>query len=212
MPTPSNRFIDAMLSLDFFDVSTWLSWIPKGPLHLFLYRNLRKISSGNAELARGSFARARLATDKVLEFLRSGRAEVLDADILSFEGKRIRFNHRPPGGPRGALGQERLIEADMCVLASGYQAPSLHFLPEDCLQEPYTPPNWYLQAFPPTHMDICAINCAYTDAVGPFGLYHVAVYTRFLLMCLVDPLARPSEKGMKKWADLSRWFRSMVPR
>ncbi|KAK5550324.1 hypothetical protein LTR46_011671 [Exophiala xenobiotica] len=158
--TPSSRFIDAMLSLDLFDVSTWLSWIPAGPLNLFLYRNLLKISLGNAEVARGSFARARLATDKLLDFLRSGRAELLDADILSFEGKGVRFEHRPPGGPRGGLGQERLVEADMCVVASGYQAPSLHFLPEDCLQEPYTPPNWYLQAFPPTHTWIFAPSTA----------------------------------------------------
>ncbi len=30
-------------------------------------------------------------------------------------------------------------------MATGYQRPSLSFLPPEVFEEPYQPPNWYLQ-------------------------------------------------------------------
>ena len=39
----------------------------------------------------------------------------------------------------------------------------------------------------------------------------MGIYTRFLLIYLVDPLARPQEYWMKKWIDMTRWIKSKAP-
>jgi len=46
----------------------------------------------------------------------------------------------------------------------------------------------------------------------PFiGNYHIGIYTRLLLMFLVDPLTRPQEYWMKKWIDMTRFLNSRAP-
>lgn len=60
-------------------------------------------------------------------------------------------------------------------------------------------------------MSICANNCTYVNAIGTVGNYHIGIYTRLLLMFLVDPLARPREAWMKRWIDMTRWIKSKAP-
>ena len=60
-------------------------------------------------------------------------------------------------------------------------------------------------------MDICANNCTYINAIGTVGNYHIGIYCRFLLMFLVDPLARPNERLMKTWIDFTRWVKQFAP-
>jgi hypothetical protein len=60
-------------------------------------------------------------------------------------------------------------------------------------------------------MDICANNCTYVNAIGTVGNYHIGIYTRFLLMFLVDPLSRPNERLMKLWIDATRFVKSRAP-
>ena len=40
---------------------------------------------------------------------------------------------------------------------------------------------------------------------------HIGIYTRLLLVFLVDPLARPQEYWMKKWIDMTRFLKSRSP-
>jgi len=49
------------------------------------------------------------------------------------------------------------------------------------------------------------------NAIGTVGNYHIGIYTRLLLMFLVDPLARPQEYWMKKWIDMTRALKSYAP-
>ncbi len=72
-------------------------------------------------------------------------------------------------------------------------------------------PHLAVQVFPPSHMSICANNCTYVNAIGTVGNYHIGIYTRLLLMFLVDPLARPSEYWMKKWIDMTHWMKRRAP-
>lgn len=147
----------------------------------------------------------------VLDQVRSGRADWLRGDIMHFTETGIQFKHRSQGVPKGGPGKQEHIEGDMCIMATGYQRPSLSFLPDDCFQEKYQPPNWYLQVFPPGHMDICANNCTYVNAIGTVGNYHIGIYTRFLLMFLVDPLSRPNEWLMKLWINFTRFVKQRAP-
>lgn len=99
----------------------------------------------------------------------------------------------------------------MIILATGYKRPSLNFLPEEVFQEPYGPPRWYLQIFPPQHPSICCNNCTYVNAIGTVGNYHIGIYTRLLLMFLVDPLTTPKTGWMKRWIDMTSKLKSLAP-
>lgn len=46
---------------------------------------------------------------------------------------------------------------------------------------------------------------------GTVGSWHIGIYTRLLLVFLVDPLARPQEYWMKKWIDMTRFLKSRSP-
>lgn len=206
---PRNPVVDMLLAFNIFGQETIFSWIPESLLRLFFYRDLKDLSPPPG--SKGIFEETPMVNDDVLELVRSGKAKWYRGDIVEFEENGIRFNHRSQGTPKGGPGREDLIEGDICILAMGYKRPSLTFLPDDCFEEPYAPPNWYLQVFPPGHMDICANNCTYVNAIGTVGNYHIGIYTRFLLMYLVDPLTRPQERWMKRWIDMTRWIKSKAP-
>ncbi|KAK3044498.1 hypothetical protein LTS18_001135, partial [Coniosporium uncinatum] len=207
---PRNPFIDMLLALNIFGSETIFSWIPESFLRLFFYRDLASLAPPPGS-SKGLFTETPMVNDDVLELVRSGKASWLRGDIKHYTENGILFNHRSQGVPKGGPGREELIEADMVILATGYERPSLSFLPDDCFAEPYDPPNWYLQVFPPEHTDICANNCTYVNAIGTVGNYHIGIYTRFLLMYLVDPLARPQQWWMKRWIDMTRFIKSKAP-
>lgn len=96
-------------------------------------------------------------------------------------------------------------------MATGYKRPSLSFLPDEVFEEPYGPPRWYLQVFPPQHPSICANNCTYVNAIGTVGNYHIGIYTRLLLMFLVDPLTTPKTWWMERWIDMTSTLKSLAP-
>lgn len=146
---PRNPVIDVLLSLNILGSETWFSWIPENLLRLFFYRDLSDLSPPRGS-GKGLFTETPMVNDDVLDQVRSGAASWLRGDIKRFsaDGKGIVFNHRSQGTPKGGPGREELIEGDLCILATGYERPSLGFLPPECFEENYEPPNWYLQVFP----------------------------------------------------------------
>ncbi|KIW04250.1 uncharacterized protein PV09_04555 [Verruconis gallopava] len=206
---PRNPVIDALLSMNVFGGETPFSWIPERLLRVFFYRDLSDLSPPPG--SKGIFTDTPMVNDDVLELVRSGKAEWLRGDVEKFTENGIVFNKRAQGVPKGGPGKEMLVEADIVIMATGYSRPSLRFLPDDCFEDGYEPPNWYMQVFPPKHVEICANNCTYVNAIGTVGNYHIGIYTRFLLMYLVDPLARPREPLTKFWIDMVRWIKRRAP-
>ncbi|KAI9840192.1 MAG: hypothetical protein M1837_001864 [Sclerophora amabilis] len=204
---PRNPVVDILLSLNPFGEETMLTWIPEALLRRFFYRELSDLSPPD----KGLMTDTPMVNTDVLDQIRSGRASWHRGDIIGFEENGIRFNHRAQGVPKGGPGKESVVEGDIVIMATGYQRPSLAFLPEKVFEEPYAPPNWYLQTFPPEYMSICANNCTYVNAIGTVGNYHIGIYTRILLMFLVDPLTRPREPLMKLWIDITRYLKGRAP-
>lgn len=209
---PRNPVVDVLLSLNIFGSETIFSWIPEDILRLFFYRDLSDLSPPRNS-GKGIFTETPMVNSDILDLVRSGKASWLRGDILEYSstGTGINFNQRSQGVPKNGPGVEKLVEADIVIMATGYKRPSLKFLPDSCFEDPYSPPNWYLQVFPPAHPEICANNCTYVNAIGTVGNYHIGIYTRFLLMYLVDPLARPRTWWMKRWIDMTRFVKTRAP-
>ena len=151
---PRNAIIDTALAWNVFGQQTVLSRIHETHLRQLFYRDLQDIAPSD----KGLFTDTPMVNSDVLGRLRSGQAEWIRCDIEMFSEKGLMVNRRSKGVPPGGPGRDELVEVDVVVMATGYKRPSLSFLPDDCFEEPYGPPNWYLQTFPPPHPSISAIN------------------------------------------------------
>lgn len=151
---PRNPLFNALLALNVLGHETLLSRIPEALLRRFFYRDLADLALAD----KGIFTDTPMVNSNVMERLRAGRAEWVRCDIEGFTERGVVVNRRARGVPAGGVGHRKIIDADMVVMATGFHRPSLSFLPDDCWEEPYGPPNWYLQTFPPTHPSISAIN------------------------------------------------------
>ena len=142
---PRNAFVDALLAFNIFGQETFLSWIPEAFLRIFFYRDLEDL----APQSQGLFTETPMVNSDIFHQIRTGKAEWLRGDIIGFTENGIKFNHRSKGVPKGGPGRESVVEGDMVIMATGYQRPSLAFLPDEVFTEPYQPPNWsvVLKAF-----------------------------------------------------------------
>ncbi|KAJ5391085.1 hypothetical protein N7509_006575 [Penicillium cosmopolitanum] len=204
---PRNILVQSLLAFNIFGQETSLSWIPEWLLRKFFYRDLQDIAPTDD----GIFTQTPMANSELFNQIREGKARWLRGDIVSLEEEGILFNHRAKGVPKGGPGKEALVEADIIVMATGFKRPSLTFLPDEVFEEPYGPPNWYLQVFPPKYPYVCANNSTYVNAIGTVGNMHIGIYTRFLIMFLTDPLTRPTEGRMKTWIDFTRFLKRLAP-
>lgn len=204
---PRNAFVDVLLAFNIFGQETIFSWIPETILRLFFYRDLKDI----APTQQGLFTETPMVNSEIFHQIRQGKASWLRGDIMELVEDGVQFNKRAQGVPKNGPGHTQLVESDVLIMATGYKRPSLSFLPEEVFEEPYGPPRWYLQVFPPEHPSICANNCTYINAIGTVGNYHIGIYTRLLLMFLVDPLTTPKTYWMKKWIDMTSTLKSLAP-
>ncbi len=204
---PRNFLVDALLAFNIFGQETIFSRVPEFILRIFFYRDLKDIAPAD----RGLFTETPMVNSDIFRQIRAQKAQWLRGDIEEVRENGIYFRHRARGVPKGGVGYERLVEGDMIILATGYKRPSLNFLPEEVFQEPYGPPRWYLQVFPPQHPSICCNNCTYVNAIGTVGNYHIGIYTRLLLMFLVDPLTTPKTVWMERWIDMTSKLKSLAP-
>lgn len=151
---PRNAIVDILLAFNIFGQETFLSWIPELLLRKFFYRDLQDL----APKGKGIFTDTPMVNSDVMHKIRNGQADWVRGDIEDFTEDGVVVNRRARGVPKGGPGKKEVIPADIIVMATGFKRPSLSFLPDDCFDEPYEPPNWYLQTFPPTHPSISAIN------------------------------------------------------
>lgn len=204
---PRNVFVDTLLSFNIFGQETRFSIIPEFLLRKLFYRDLEQLAPAD----KGIFMDTPMVNSDVMHKLREGKAEWVRCDIEEFNESGVVVNRRAKGVPKGGPGHEEVVDADIVVMATGFKRPSLSFLPKDCFNEPYPPPNWYLQTFPPSHPSISAINCTYLSAIGTVGNWHIGIYTRILIMFLVDPLTRPRQFWMERWIDMTKMLKMNSP-
>jgi hypothetical protein len=162
---PRNPVVDILLSFNIFGGETPFSWIPETMLRKFFYRDLQDLAPSD----KGLFTGTPMVNSDVMDKIREGKAEWLRGDIKGFTEEGVKFNLRSKGVPTGGPGREKIIKGDIVVMATGFDRPTLNFLPEDSFVDPYSPPNWYLQTFPPQHVSVCANNCTVSSLTNPFS-------------------------------------------
>ncbi|MCJ1355029.1 MAG: hypothetical protein MMC33_005020 [Icmadophila ericetorum] len=150
-----------------------------------------------------------MVNSDVLHQIREGKAQWYRGDIIRMTKNGILFNHRSKGVPKGGPGREEEIKGDMVIMATGYKRPSLAFMPKNCFEEPYQPPNWYLQCFPPQYMDICAINTTYTNGIDKSP--HLDDASTLTSLQAASEISTPQEYWMKRWIDMTRFLKRTSP-
>lgn len=193
--------------MNIFGEEPTFSFIPEFLLRWFFYRDLKDL----APHTKGFYTGTPMCNDQILDQIRTGRCRWLKSDILAATATGMSINHRGSKVPKGGPGTKMQVDADIIVKATGFERPDISFLPEDVFEEPFAPPAWYLQSFPPTHPEICAINSIYINAIGTVGHVHIGIYTRLLMVFLLEPSAKPTQAQMERWIVWVGWLKRKAP-
>ncbi|PKI84466.1 hypothetical protein MVES1_001525 [Malassezia vespertilionis] len=204
---PRNIFVDCLLAMQPFGREMPLSFIPEWFIRKFHYREL----VDKMAPTEGFYIGTPIVNNEMLQLVRSGRADYHRGDVKRITKDGVIWNARKRGQKKGAKGEEKFSEADIIVLATGFQRPTFDFLPDDLFPEDYTRPNMYLQVFPVTDWSVLCTNSTFHNAVGTVGHVHIGMYARILALFLNDPNSRPAPKDMRLWVDLIRHVKENAP-
>ncbi|KAG8820870.1 hypothetical protein FRC17_009998, partial [Serendipita sp. 399] len=193
---PRNMFIDVLIAMQPFGREMPLSFLWEGFLKRWQYRGVEDL----VPVRRGLFEGTPIVNDEFLYHVRSGRCDYVRGDTLRLTSKGVLVNARSRISKPGDKGEDKEIEADVVVLATGFERPSIDFLPRDLFPEGYARPDLYLQNFSTEDWSILMTNSAYINAIA-------LVDVRILLVLLLDAGARPTPKDMKLWVDLVRYLK-----
>ncbi|KAH9811541.1 hypothetical protein DFH28DRAFT_1084821 [Melampsora americana] len=142
-----------------------------------------------------------IVNDDFLQLIRDGSAEYLRGTTTSFvpEGVKVQT--------RGHL-KTTVVKADVVIDATGFERPSFGFLPSTLFPSGYDLPALFLHSFSVDDSTILFTNSVYEEAIGTVGHVHIGVYTRIMMMFLLDPKTAPEPKNMRLWVDIVRYLKS----
>ncbi|KAI0051320.1 FAD/NAD-P-binding domain-containing protein [Auriscalpium vulgare] len=206
---PRNIVLDTTISAQPFGREMPLSVVWETLLKYTQYHGVEDLVPYN----KGLYESTPVLNDVFLQHVRDGRCEYVRGDTLRFTKSGVLVRVRPRGSKSGDKGpddqpfQEKDFAGPVVVLATGFHKPELDFLPEDLFPEGYGRPNLYLQNFSTEDWSVLTTNSSYQNAIGTVGHFHIGIYTRILLLLLLDKNARPRPEDMKLWVDFLRWVK-----
>ncbi|KAM0792812.1 hypothetical protein ACM66B_002578 [Microbotryomycetes sp. NB124-2] len=204
---PRNTVFEAMLALQPFGRTMPLSFIPETFIRWFHYRDLKHLSPQHTRL----FESTPIVNNDFLRHIRQGLVHYKRGDTQALTAEGVKFSLRGVKSKPGDKGIDKVEEADVIVLATGYERPSIDMLPNDLFPEDgersYQRPNLYLQNFSVEDWSILLTNSSYMDAIGTVGNWHIGLYARILMLFLMDKRCRPVPKAMKLWVDFLDWIK-----
>ncbi|KAJ8516717.1 hypothetical protein ONZ45_g6002 [Pleurotus djamor] len=118
---------------------------------------------------RGIFEGTPVVNDEFLEHVRMGRCTYIRGDPIRCTSSGLVVNARRRGSKPKDEGEETHIEADIIVLATGFERPNIDFFDKTLFPEGYDRPNLYLQNFSTEDWSILMTNSAYQNAIGTVG-------------------------------------------
>ncbi|CAD6913910.1 unnamed protein product [Tilletia controversa] len=206
---PRSTIIDIVLALNPFG----RQGILMGPVAQFLIRKLhyRDLEDKMAPYKVPLFAGTPIVNNSALTHIREGKADYQRGDLIEVQEHGVLFNKRGKTQKKGEEGEHVEYEADVIVVATGFNRPTLDFLPKDLFPEDYTPPSCYLQVFPVQDPSVLLTNATYKNAIGTVGNWHIGIYARIAMVLLMDQKCRPHPRNMRLWTDLIRFIKEKSP-
>ena len=198
---PRQLLVDCFITL-FPYGSRWLAWlVPEQLIRRLHYRELDEKMSPTTPLYSGT----PVVNNDFLRLVRQGAADYQRGETTLLHHDGIEYNFWTRNQSKDEQGETRFMSADMIVLATGFERPTIDFLPKDLFPSGYTRPNMYLQCFPVTDASVVCTNATYVNGIGSVGHFHIGLYVRLLALFLHRPETRPSPAGMRKWVDSLRY-------
>lgn len=204
---PRATIVDAALAMQPFGRETHLSKIPEFLLRKLHYRDLEEKMAPT----QGFYVDTPIVNSSALQHIRQGKADYLRGDIKHLTNDGVEFNFRKRGQKKETPGKHMSIDADVIVIATGFEVPQINFLPQDLFPEDYTRPNLYLQVFPIEDVSVVTTNASFVKAVGTVAHVHIGIYTRILALFLMEDETRPHPRDARLWVDLIRWIKENAP-
>ncbi|VDB98181.1 unnamed protein product [Peniophora sp. CBMAI 1063] len=201
---PRNTFIDTIISAQPFGQEMPLSFVWEWFIRTFHYRDLKDLSPKGLGIYEGT----PVVNNAFLDHIRAGKVQYIRGDTERLVENGVRVKTRTRDQPVGAEdAKSETIEGDIVVLATGFERPTLDFLPDDVFPDGYARPDLYLQNFATEDWSVLCTNSSYVNAIGTVGHIHIGIYTRILLLFLLDAGARPDVRDMKLWVDVVRFVK-----
>ncbi|KAJ7172025.1 FAD/NAD(P)-binding domain-containing protein [Mycena filopes] len=200
---PRNIFFDTFLACQPFGREMPLSFLWESFLKHWHYYGVHDLVPADSGLFEGT----PVVNDDFLKHVRKGACKYVRGDPVRLTAAGVVANVRERGSKSGSDGREETIDADVIVLATGFEKPTISFLDEGLFPEDYQRPNLYLQNFCTEDWSILLTNSSYMSGIGTVGHFHIGIYTRILLTLLLDENARPAPKDMKLWVDGIRFLK-----
>ncbi|KAK4702535.1 hypothetical protein P7C70_g3687, partial [Phenoliferia sp. Uapishka_3] len=200
---PRNTIFDIMLALQPFGREMPLSFIPEWIIRTFHYRDQKDKSPPH----KGLFEGTPIVNDEFLVHLRQGLVTYKRGDTLEITSQGVKFSGRPRESKPGDKGVESIETADIIVMATGFERPSVDMLPKDLFPHEsdgrsYSRPNLYLQNFSTEDWSILLTNASYMDAIGTVGNWAIRARLNGILARRVgSPFAEGHE-------DLTNWIKT----
>ncbi|KAJ7735242.1 FAD/NAD(P)-binding domain-containing protein [Mycena maculata] len=199
---PRNIFFDTFLACQPFGREMPLSFLWESFLKHWQYHGVTDLVPES-----GLFEGTPVVNDAFLGHVRNGACKYVRGDPIRLTSSGVCANVRQRGSKSGSDGTEETIDADVVVLATGFEKPNITFLDDSLFPEGYQRPDLYLQNFSTEDWSVLMTNSSYMSAIGTVGHFHIGMYTRILLTLLLDENARPSPKDMKLWVDAVRFMK-----
>ncbi|GAA5831136.1 hypothetical protein JCM11251_005157 [Rhodosporidiobolus azoricus] len=204
---PRNTLFDILLSLQPFGREMPLSFIPEWIIRKFHYGSVEDLSPPQ----KGLFEGTPIVNDEFLEHIRIGKITYKRGDTKSIVPRGVKFVERARGTKSGDEGQEGIERAEVIIIATGYERPSVDFLPQDLFptekDRDYHRPSLYLQNFSVEDWSILMTNASYQGSVGN---WHIGILARILMVFLLDEATRPKPVAMKTWVDAINWVKKQA--
>ncbi|MCO5566069.1 hypothetical protein L7F22_019745 [Adiantum nelumboides] len=204
---PRNTLVDTLLALQPLGRETYLSFIPEFLLRKLHYRDLEEKMAPT----QGFYQDTPIVNSSALQHIRQGKADYIRGDVRDINEHSVSFNVRKRSQKKGTNGKHITVDADVIVIATGFEVPKIDFLPQDLFPEDYTRPNLYLQVFPITDVSVVTTNASFVKAVGTVAHVHIGIYARILAVFLMEADTRPHPRDARLWVDGIRWFKENAP-
>ncbi|CAL1702592.1 unnamed protein product [Somion occarium] len=198
---PRNILIDTLISAQPFGRQMPLSFIWEKFIIWFNYHGVSDLAPAHLGLFEGT----PVVNDEFLDHVRRGKCQYVRGDTQRLTKRGVKVTVRGRESKPGDKGDINEIDADIIVLATGYEKPKVDlFKYVDLFPEGFERPNLYLQNFSTEDWSVLMTNSSYQNAIGTV---HIGIYTRILLVLLMDKNARPTTDDMKLWVRLISYIK-----